>query len=60
MSAPEKAKELVQRFADVTPGYPFDLGKRCALIFVDQHMVEISPGGNRVFWKKVKNEIEKL
>lgn len=63
----EKAKILVQRFAEQHEDYPLCglaasqlLGKCCALIFVDQHMVEISPGGNRIYWKKVKQAIEDL
>ncbi len=67
MTPEQKAKILVQRFAEQHEDYPLcgikasvDLGKRCALVFVDQLVIEMSPGGNRIYWNKVKQQIMDL
>jgi hypothetical protein len=63
----EKAKELVDKFI---PQVQWKLGqeeiiqraKRCALIAVDELIEEtvIYPSLRKIYWERVKNEIDKL
>jgi len=63
MTPKEKAKELVDKFSDITTGWNFiEAAKECALICVDEIL-----NGSRLYyfedysyWKEVKEEINKL
>jgi hypothetical protein len=70
MTPKEKAKELVYKFY---PNVQWKLGqedcldraKRCALISVDELIIEENSSNNGSFypsryWKQVKNEIDRL
>ena len=67
MTPKEKAKELVDKFI---PQVQWKLGqeeiiqraKQCALIAVDEMIEEtiIYPSLRKIYWERVKNEIEKL
>jgi len=74
MTSKEKAKELVERFGRVNKRYNTDdllfseriIGKECALICVNEitealrYVLDFSSGESFLYWKDVKNEIEKL
>ncbi len=70
MTPQEKAKELVEKFADKFEMYNADYwskpGKECALIAIDEilntHMMfnKSENSGARTFWLNVKKEINKL
>lgn len=66
MTPKEKAKELVNKYLQVYDGR-VDKAKQCALIAVDEiinnsleYMGCKHEDGEIIYWKQVKNEIEKL
>ena len=72
MEAREKAKELVEKYLDSslqieydegdssgTVSISFDVGKECALIVVEEILLECYSDRDD-FWYQVKKEIEKL
>jgi hypothetical protein len=72
MTTKEKAKELVEKFADVLPSVFYNSeesknyprAKQCALIAVDEIKEFMSPMVHSKqaydYWDQVKQEIEKL
>ena len=66
MTAKEKARELVLKYSDnaskCNEGTEWDYDKECALICVNEVIDDRSKIGkiNFTYWKKVKQEINKL
>ena len=64
MTAKEKAKELVDKYFNLTDHMQFDEAKECALIAVDEILSFIEDDRKVFSWKEyyqqVKQEIEKL
>lgn len=75
MTPSEKAQELIEKFRIHTIDWPnqFVHAKQCALVAVDQVLESIPPlitlegfgsalfeNDDRIWWQKVKSELEKL
>jgi len=71
MESNDKAKELVEKYADVLPSVFYNLeeaknyarAKECALIAVDEKIIELKNLGLKYLiecWEEVKEEINKL
>jgi hypothetical protein len=68
MSPKEKAKELVEKYADSLPSVFYNVvesknyhrAKQCALIAVDEILSILFQQYEIDYWKEVKKEIEKL
>ena len=64
MNAKEKAKELVDKYANVISDeewYDLEIAKQCALIAVDEIIgLENFSVEGREFWNEVKQEINEL
>ena len=60
MSAKEKAEELVNKYLAIQFGdFPTTEAKQCALIAVDEVMINVSLG-EYDYWQQVKTEIGNL
>ena len=65
MTPQDKAMELMLRYYELIPMNTISFAKQCALIAVDELIIEENRYNNGSFypskyWKEVKQEIEKL
>jgi hypothetical protein len=61
MTPKEKAEELVNKYLMNTPiGFHIDDAKECALIAVDELILDAYNNYFYNYWQEVKKEIEKL
>ena len=63
MTPKDKAKELTDKYIKYTPvKFDFENARQCALIAVDEifEYAKYDYDFNEIWWKEVKQEIEKL
>jgi hypothetical protein len=66
MTPKEKAEELIDKYLDITLNAESDddinkyTAKQCALIAVEELILNSFPGVIKYHWEEVKQEIEKL